>query len=101
MRKPLSKPAVRGAKALGGHNLLGLSPDQWNQFCDPVTQIRIEVIDHLGYKTLSGIHVHTEDRAGQMLEIVLMLGNTHSLYCQYLNSSMLQEYHVFERKSDG
>lgn len=62
---------------------------------------RSEVIDHSGYKTLSGIHVHTEDRAGQMLEIVLMLGDTHSLYCQYLNSSMLQEYHMFERKSDG
>lgn len=91
VRKPLSKPAARGAKALGGHHLLGLAPDQWNQFCDPVTQVRTEVTDHLGYKTLSGIHVHTKDTAGEMLEMVLGLGDTHSLHCQYLNSSVPQE----------
>lgn len=46
--------------ALGGHKLVGLTQDQWNQFCDPVTQIRIDATDPFGYKTLPGIPVHTE-----------------------------------------
>ena len=51
---------MRGVNALGGHKLVGLTQDQWNQFCDPVTQIRIDAMDPFGCKTLPSIHVHTE-----------------------------------------
>lgn len=109
---------------------MGLTQDQWNEFRDPVIQIGINTTDCFGSRT-PGIRVHTEvqrqvfhssligvswsfsagdsgwrvikDRAVWMLEIVLMLGESHILcivstqilvcckYSLYLRGKLLAE----------
>ena len=85
------KLTVRAVNALGGHKLVGLIQGQWNLGFDPVTQLRIDVIDRFGCKTLSSTHVCMEVQ-GQATVLLMEQGKVSQLVFQ--NRELLRtEWH--------